>query len=177
MATYEMGQPIDQPAPGVLEMRREPIDVTSGLPTMDPDWRYTDKQGHGHYYDRSTPTYYPTLVTVVDGTYWCDTCREEHEETHLECPICGETVVPGTRPPSAFREFVPGPAEYFLDGVPISPERYRELMEQRQAEAEAEQTAKRDAKAERVAAAMAKLRAQGLTDEQIARRLVDGDLA
>lgn len=118
---------------GELRAEVEQVEVTSDLPRPDPNWRFTDAQGHEHY--RDTDGEYPTLRTVVDETYWCSDCNDEHTDTHLECAICGETIQTGTLPPSMFREFTPGRTEYYLNDEPISPERYRELVEQRHQEA------------------------------------------
>lgn len=111
---------------GELRVETEMIDVTSGLPRPDETWSYIDRQGHGHRYDNG----YPTLVEVVDRTYWCADCNDEHQDTHLECRICGESIEPGMRGPSPFREFAPGRTAYYLNDEPISPERYQEIVEQ-----------------------------------------------
>jgi hypothetical protein len=115
------------PGGGVLRAETERIEVTSNLPRPDQKWRYTDEQGHEHSWQDG----YPTLRTVVDDVYWCEGCQDEHEETHLECSLCGETIEPGMVGPSPFREFIPGRTSYYLDDEPISEERFRELMEQR----------------------------------------------
>lgn len=72
----------------------------------DPAWRYTDKAGHEHYRYEHGPEPYPTLAWVVDQTYYCPDCRDDHEEGHYECPVCCEHVAPGTR--SAQPYSVPG---------------------------------------------------------------------
>lgn len=79
-----------------LEIDQEDIRVeTSGGIAYDPKWTFTDEAGHEHRYVDQRP-YYPTLREVVDHTYWCDTCRDEHEYTHMECVVCGEHIEPGT---------------------------------------------------------------------------------
>lgn len=118
---------------GVLSAVSTPIEVTSLSPEPDPNWHYTDREGHEHRYDNG----YPTLVSVADETYWCGDCNDEHADSHLECPLCHETIRPGTRGPSAFRQFIQGPVEYYLDDEPISPERYEELRAAILAEREA----------------------------------------
>ncbi len=109
---------------GELRMEREMIDVTSDLPRPDKNWTYTDARGHEHRYDDG----WPTLVTIVDGTYWCEEHEEEHEETHLACAICGEAISPGMVSPPPGREFIPGRTSAWLNGEPISKERYEELV-------------------------------------------------
>jgi hypothetical protein len=109
---------------GELRIETDQIEVTSNPPKPDKNWRYTDQQGHEHYWQDG----YPTLVTIVDKTYWCGECRDEHEEMHLECPICHEHITPGMVGPSGFREFVPGRTSYWLNGKPISEERAKLLI-------------------------------------------------
>lgn len=111
---------------GELRVETEMIDVTSGLPRPDENWTYTDQHGHEHRYDDG----YPTLIQVVDETYWCPDCNDEHEKTHLECRECGEHINPGLRGPSMFREFIPGPRSYYLNDEPISEQRFREIAAQ-----------------------------------------------
>lgn len=111
---------------GELHMEREMIDVTSNGPRPDPNWAYTDEQGHEHRYVKGQG--WPTLVTVVDDVYWCEDCNDEHEDTHLACTICGEEISPGMLPPSLYRKFIPGRTSAWLNGEPISKERYEELV-------------------------------------------------
>lgn len=112
---------------GELTVDTAMIDVTSNLPRPDKSWRYTDQQGHEHYWRDG----WPTLTRVVDETYWCGECNDEHHDTHLECRVCHETIEPGTTGPSGFREFIPGRTTYLLNGEPISKERAEEIMAQR----------------------------------------------
>ncbi len=106
--------------------RCEPIDVTS---TNRPDtgWCYIDKAGHEHrWYDGDEPAstysptknyHLPTLRWVVDGmAAYPD--GEEYEEGHHECVYCGEHVLPSCTGDS-FRQHIPGPVEYEIDGVPV----------------------------------------------------------
>lgn len=107
---------------GELVMETEQIEVTSALPQPDHNWRFTDAQGHEHFWRDG----YPTLVSVADETYWCPDCGDDHTDTHLECAICGEAIVPGTYF-HAGRQFVPGRTSYRLNGEPITKERYEEI--------------------------------------------------
>lgn len=101
--------------PIVLEVEREVIDATvmSNL-IPDPKWRYTDAQGHSHRFVSSGarhPQYTcPTLVEVVDCTYFCPDCHDEHTESHLACAQCGEAVEP---------KYIEGPTSFPLMGRTI----------------------------------------------------------
>lgn len=110
-------------------METEVVEVTSYSPRPDEAWRYTDQRGHEHYWRDG----YPTLREIVESveTYWCADCHDEHTDTrsHLECPLCGEEIIPGKVGPSPFREFAPGRTSYRLNGAPISEERYRQIIE------------------------------------------------
>jgi hypothetical protein len=94
-----------------LSMTRDMIDVTSDRPSSDPNWRYTDRNGHEHRYDHG----YPTLDLVVDAEHWCDgnegyARHDPHmhvDEAHYECLICREVVKPGKLPPS-YPQAIPG---------------------------------------------------------------------
>lgn len=110
---------------GELRWETEMIDVTSGLPKPDPNWTFTDLQGHEHRYDDG----YPTLVRVVESTT-VDEDGEEWDEWHFACRACGQHIEPGTTGPSRFREYAPGRTQAFLNGEPISKERFEELVEQ-----------------------------------------------
>lgn len=109
---------------GELRVEVEQVEVTSSGPRPDKDWRYTDQKGHEHYWRNG----YPTIVEVVDRTYWCPDCEDEHQDTHLECPICHEHISPGMLGPSMWREFVPGRRSYWLNGEPVSEERANEII-------------------------------------------------
>lgn len=115
---------------GELAMEVEVIDVSSALPYADPDWRFTDAAGHEHYRAEGG---YPTLRHHLDSVerWWCEDCGEEHveERGHYECPLCGETVQPGSKV-DTHRRFQPGLRSYTLDGQPISQERYEEILAQ-----------------------------------------------
>ena len=87
-------------------MERDVIEVTSERYTPNERWRYTDRQGHEHYYDHG----YPTLDLVIDSEHWCDGSEgwahhDPHmavDESHHECKVCREVIepkldAPGTR--------------------------------------------------------------------------------
>jgi len=111
----------------VLERAVDMVDVTSGLPRADKDWAYTDRQGHPHRWVEGG-SHYPSLIWVVDQTYWCEDCEEEHTDGHEECRYCGEHVTPGTVGPPGHREYIPGMTSYYLDGEPVTPEQYQALL-------------------------------------------------
>jgi len=115
----------DWPAGWTLRVERDRIEVTSNLQRPDPDWQHTDRAGHQH---RREDGAYPTLQAVDGPTYWCPDCRDEHEDRHYECRICGEAIIPGLVGPSPFREFIPGMTSYWLNDEPITEDRYLELV-------------------------------------------------
>jgi hypothetical protein len=91
----------------VLDLWEEqdaPEIVSSSLPEANPNWRYTDRQGHEHAPEVYTDSGgvervrdWPTLAVVVEEVYWCEECSDEHERTHRACRICGEQIEPGSR--------------------------------------------------------------------------------
>lgn len=116
---------------GQLSAYVDMVEVTDLGPKPDRGWTYTDKQGHDHYYD-GYPVPYPTLVDVSDGVYWCEDCRDDHDDGHLECRVCGEHISPGLTGGDMYRRFVPGRRRFELDGVEISEARYVELLNRHQ---------------------------------------------
>lgn len=109
-----------------LRVERDTIAVDSVLAMKpDPKWRYTDKAGHEHRFDNqdSTPT---TLVQVEEEPWWCYDCRDLHNEYHLECKLCHETIEPHYVPDPG-PHYVMGPWRYYLDNQPISEEEYQTL--------------------------------------------------
>lgn len=120
MATHTLTLP-----DGELEFESGGEWVRSSLPEPDPNWRGADSNGHEHYYAPG-PDRYPTLKQVAGEPYWCDSCEDEHVDTWLECPICGEQVTPGTRTPEPV--WVSKGSRYFWNGEPISTERANEIL-------------------------------------------------
>jgi hypothetical protein len=111
----------------VLSITTEMVRVDY-MTDMDANWKFTDAAGHAHYCDYDAAVHYPTLREVSDGTWWCGSCRDEHEDTHLECRACGEPVKPGMTGPGT--KWLPGPRYYWIDGVPATPEQAHEFLEQ-----------------------------------------------
>jgi hypothetical protein len=115
----------------LLEFEQELLEFHSDLPEPDPDWASTDHHGHQHHYDKDALAagrhYYPTLEWVIDETFWCDDCGDEHTEGHWQCPLCGEAVTPGLRGPSLFPRYQAGQRSYYLDGEPITEQQVQAL--------------------------------------------------
>lgn len=107
-----------------FRVETEEVDVTTGpLPERDPEWIYTDHQGHVH---ALVDGEYPTLRWVDDEPYWCEEHQEEHETGHYECVQCGEQIEPGTRlRGGGIRKFVPGLKSYFVDDELVDEETYK----------------------------------------------------
>jgi len=112
---------------GELSIHVDMVEVTDMGPRPDKSWEYTDKQGHEHFYD-GYPVPYPTLVDVPDGVYYCQDCRDEHDESHTECRICGEHITPGMTGGDMFRQYIPGRRQFMLDGAEITEARFMELL-------------------------------------------------
>lgn len=58
----------------------------------DPEWEYTDNQGHEHHRDGDD---YPTLRKIEDdcpGCFYCYDSGETYTWTHYECVGCGEVI-------------------------------------------------------------------------------------
>lgn len=60
---------------------------SSGHHELAKNWRHTD--GHGH-----THSSLETLEWVLTGTYWCETCLDEHDEGEYRCRVCSDVVEP-----------------------------------------------------------------------------------
>lgn len=95
----------------------EMIDVTSNAPRRDPNWTYIDDNGHMHALAADT---WPTLRWIIDETYWCHTCCDEHHDGHWECIECGEWIKPGMLGPSGQIARIPGLKTYYLDDQEIT---------------------------------------------------------
>lgn len=89
------------------------IDVTTrGHHVPDPEWSHFDSNGHEHRFEASGDL--PTLEWVVTYTYWCEMCRDEHEEGEWRCRLCGDTVEPRYGFTGPQTHMVPGLAEAIL---------------------------------------------------------------
>ncbi len=112
-----------------IDSRREMIDVsTMGHHVPDPKWSAIDAHGHVHRFEGNV---LPSLEWVVTATYWCDTCRDEHEEGEWRCRICAGVVEPHYDFTGPQHLQVPGLAEITLsiDGreYPITPDEAESL--------------------------------------------------
>lgn len=159
-----------------LEIEVERIEVTTALPQPDPRWTYTDHAGHGHAYGSKTQPY-PTLVRRQSEPYWCPDCQDEHTDSWLECPLCGEKIQPGTYVDTS-PQYIAGPTSYLIDGRPASKEEGDALFAQILAAREEEQRARalKEAKTKAKDAEQA-MRDEGMSEEQIQRvvnRMVHG---
>lgn len=69
--------------------------VHTDMPGPDPDWRFVDAQGHGHFY-KDKDGAYPTLtwVSVPCTMGHGDDCDAEG---WYECRLCAERIQPGTK--------------------------------------------------------------------------------
>jgi hypothetical protein len=103
-----------------VSMSRDMIDVTCGIPTASETWRYTDTNGHEHYYEHG----YPTLDFIIDEQHWCNgdegyASHDPHmaiDAAHYECKLCKVTVEPGVDP--AFTpKYTPGMTTCTISGV------------------------------------------------------------
>lgn len=101
--------------PPNLEIRVSQIDCTSWGPDADPDWKYVDAAGHGHF---RTKAGYPTLKEITEP--FTDPDDGETWDRHIrwECPHCGEHIVPGTLLAQVSRSF-PGQRHYLIDGKEV----------------------------------------------------------
>lgn len=78
--------------------------VTTATPERDPDWKYVDSAGHGHFYaaDGLLPTLKWNARPCSMGHG--DDCDSEGT---WNCRLCDEEIHPGTRP--ARPVYIPGP--------------------------------------------------------------------
>lgn len=110
---------------GTLEVNREAIPVHY-MSDIDGNWRFTDAAGHVHHCEYAAPDHYPTLITVLDASWWCEDCHDEHDDTHLECRQCGQEIQPGMTGPGI--RYIAGLTTYTLDGEEITEERAMALV-------------------------------------------------
>jgi hypothetical protein len=90
-----------------LEVTREDVVVeTMGHHEIDPEWSFTDAAGHAAPLE--------TADLLVTGTYWCEACRDEHDEVEYRCRLCGATVEPEYVFVGPDRHLVAGLAEAVL---------------------------------------------------------------
>lgn len=80
-----------------VEYSREELPMLmSPCKVPDPDWRYVDKAGHGHFWKK---TALPTLKWVVTGKTWIgdEYGGEEIELGEFRCKLCDEVIEPGKK--------------------------------------------------------------------------------
>lgn len=112
---------INQPSSDVtLDVRQDYTTVRSENWSVDPSWKFTDSNGHNHWYDRG----YVTLTEVTDASHWCDGDEgwQRHDphlhidESHYECSQCGEVIEPRLLPPGIDQN-IPGLKHATLTGT------------------------------------------------------------
>lgn len=108
---------------GELVVEQEMIEVRSNSPKPNPNWKFVDKQGHGHFYHNG----YPTLAIEESEPYFCGDCIDEHIDEHYVCKHCHEPITPGTMiDPSA--HYIAGPITYILKGEVVTEAVAREYL-------------------------------------------------
>ena len=125
-----------------IRMERETIPFTSMASEPDPNWRFTDKAGHEHWWTGKGYPGWNLLAVQPTESWWCMDCREYHEDGHLVCRLCGEIIHPGYVGPSPFVRTLPGLVTvtatlrgYDDDGREwrtvwsLSPDQYEEIKE------------------------------------------------
>ena len=80
--------------PWTIEAEQEIIEILDDSPQPDKGWRFIDANGHAHFWQDG----YPTLKSVEVECY-CSAVEEDHTVPQLECPHCGEVIVPNRRAP------------------------------------------------------------------------------
>ncbi len=86
-----------------VERNTEYVDVgTCSKP--DPEWSFTDAAGHFHAYDKDG--HVPPIEPVIIESYYCEDCRDEHDEYQRQCLLCHEHIKPGTK--SLWGKRIPG---------------------------------------------------------------------
>lgn len=96
-----------------LSVVAEPIEVTSNSPRPDPDWNFTDREGHYHYWSKDGG--YNTLQWTISDP--CPQCGYE-DGSGYRCIDCGEEITPATLPGDPYRRFIPGPRTVTITLVP-----------------------------------------------------------
>lgn len=81
---------------------REEIEIASfsSYQAPDPNWKYVDSNGHGHFWVKEGEAWdVPTTEQIVIGTYWVGDEYDgvEYEEKERRCLQCAEKVKPGMR--------------------------------------------------------------------------------
>lgn len=116
-----------------VEFQREelPVETLSPSRERDQDWRYVDKEGHGHFWEGSE---LPTLEWIVTGTRWVGDEYDASEvvEGEYRCPLCREVVEPGWKLSYGPRH-VPGPTTVTItiedEKFYLRPEGYAKAIE------------------------------------------------
>lgn len=113
-----------------IRIERRYSEVYSVSPKPDPNWRFTDSQGHEHYYATGTRDRYPTLRLEFGETHWCSDCCDDHEESFWVCRQCREVIKPGARIGRQPQRIQTVAVEYFINGEPVNKEAVERLLEE-----------------------------------------------
>lgn len=127
-----------EPQPGdSFSLDQQMIDATSAMGGWKPDetWRFTDTNGHTHYWKDG----YPTLTRHEEPDYTAhdpDGYPEEYlGDSWYECAVCGEVIEPTMIhiPPDVYKRYIPGliTATLISDGVSynLTREQYKRLSQ------------------------------------------------
>lgn len=106
------------------------VDIMARVRVPDPDWRYIDKAGHGHFWKGKK---LPTLKQVVVGTQWVgdEYDGDEYDIKEWWCKLCSEPIEPGMREETP----APIPGQTWVtvtigdEDYVVSPEQYAESVE------------------------------------------------
>jgi hypothetical protein len=115
-----------------IEVDCEVIEMnTMGLIKVDdPDWKFVDKAGHGHFRKKKD---LPTLEWVVTGTQWVgdEYGGDEYEVGEYRCKVCAEVVEPGTKMETPKPIMGPVTVKITIDGetFQLTESRYAESVE------------------------------------------------
>jgi hypothetical protein len=120
---------------GTLRLEQDVDWITTNLPQPDPNWRYTDRQGHEHYRGKHD---WPTLNWIVDETWWDEDLQEEDSTGHWACPICGEAIEPGMLPPPTHAIPIVGQVQCYLNDEPVTKEHAQTILDRWVAEQKGE---------------------------------------
>lgn len=109
-------------AEGVLSIEVDVIDAaTFGGPYLDRDWQGFCSNGHA--------VSYGTMVTRHSDPYWCDSCRDEHDDVlGYNCPDCAAEVKPGVVYSDTVRRVMPTSRSLYLDGESITKEAFNAII-------------------------------------------------
>jgi hypothetical protein len=132
MATSEFNAEVGG-NPVSLRMEVEEVRVpTWGGAVPDPDWKFTDQEGHDHYMappDTPHGERYPTLSWKPVMEY-CADCEDTHDYGYYVCAKCGERITPGTRSEPPREIVMAGRRTYWIDDRQVDQEEFERVLEE-----------------------------------------------